>query len=606
MKKLKSIVLTATLLFVVIQTLQAQEIFNAVKSGNLQEVKRLISANHSLVDSLDDRGNTPLINAIREGNIEMTRDLIAEGSNVNHKNKSGYTPLHFASDKNQIEVVNLLLEKGAEINAVNKYQITPLFSAIEKKNVDIAAILLKRGADVNFSSPVFGCPVHRVAYVDSPDLLKLILANKADIEAKDSDGKTALHLAGMLGRPEVTKILLENGADVNAIDNGGISPLHHAIMYGKDRDGINRSSELVNYLVSKGANVNTVTNDGHTPILSATIKGYTDVVKVIHNKGGDIYWMDKVNSQTLLHTACIKGYGDLVDYLTDQGVNKNLKDKFGKTAGDYALQFGHEKIAKKLFGNKKILNKSEIGHKYINATISGKEAFIWSLNNRGWAIKTADHFLVFDNEENGRKPDQPSVANGWISTKEICNENVTALYSAYHAIPNSLEFIHSIEDSLKNIVYLHYKDDRWRGGKNSYYLKGREIQKFGTAEIISYETHDSYGMGSLGYLVKANDLTFFYPNFFPEDTIMFKKEIDFLSEQCNHCDFAIIDFTPGSDYIYTSYIIQKLKPKMIIPYNRSNDFKSYEEFKIEMAKKYPSIKIQYAELPGVRIFYKKD
>ncbi len=601
MKKLKAIVLTATLLFLVIQTLQAQEIFDAVKSRNLQEVKRLISANRSLLDSLDDRGNTPLVNAIREGNVEMARDLIAEGSNVTFKNKSGYTPLHFAADRNLIDIVKLLLEKGAEINATNNYKMTPLYNAIERKNIDVAKILLQRGADVNFSSPVFGSPIHRVIYADSPELLNLLFEHKANIEANDPNKKTPLHLAGMLGRPELAKILLSSGAELNSKDMKGMTALHFAIMYGQDRDGKNRSYELAELLVNKGANVNTISEDGLTPIFSAARNGYTDIVKLSHRNGADIKSISKDNLQTLLHIASIKGYGDLVEYLLTQGVDRNQKDSKGKTACDYALKFGHERIAEKLSGKKEILKKSETGSKYLNAKIYDSEAYIWSLNHRGWAIKTAEHFFIFDNEENGRKPDQPSVSNGWISAREICDQNVIALYSAYHALPNTMEFIHGIEDSLKQIVYLHYKEDTWRGGKNSRYLVGREIQRFGDTEIIPYETHDSYNMGSLGYLIKTRNVVFYYPNYFPEDIELFKKEIDFLSENTQRCDFAIIEVTPGQENIYAAYIINKLRPAVIIPYNRSSITSTHQELINELKQKYPNLEFGFVENAGDRI-----
>jgi ankyrin repeat protein len=585
-------------------SLQAQEIFVAIKSGNLNEVQKLISSNQHIVDSLDERGNTPLMSAIGLKNIEITKYLIAEGSNINFKNKSGNTPLHLAADRNLIDVVNLLLEKGSEINAANNYQMTPLFSAIERNNVDVARILLDHSANVNFNSPVFGCPIHRVIYVRSPELLNLLLTKKVKLEAKDANGKTALHLAGMLGRSELANILINNGAELNSKDKKGITPLHYAIMHGQDRDGKNRSSELAELLVNKGANVNTISEDGVTPIFSAARNGYTDIVKLLHKKGGDVKSISKDNSQTLLHVASIKGYGDLVEYLLAHGVNKNQKDLRGRTASDYALKFGHERIAQILL-DKNSYKKSETGSKFLNAEISDSEAYIWSLNNRGWAIKTAEHLFIFDNEENGRKPDQPSVANGWISAKEIRDQNVIALYSAYHALPNTMEFIHSIEDSLKQIVYFHYKEDEWRGGKNSRYLLGREIQKIGETEIIPYETHDSHKMGSLGYLVKTKGLTFFYPNFFPEDTALFQKEINFLSEQCTHCDFAIIEVTPGAENVYASYIIEKLKPKMVIPYDRSGKIESYVEFKKEISKKYPTVKVHNAENSGERLYYKK-
>mgnify|MGYP001109619664 CR=1 FL=1 len=121
-------------------------------------------------------------------------------------------------------------------------------------------------------------------------------------------------------------------------------------------------------------------------------------------------------------------------------------------------------------------------------------------------------------------------SNGWICAPEISGQDTIALYSAYHALPETMEFIHGLESRLDRIRYVNYKDDAWRGGSKTVYVKGRDIQRFGDVEVIPYETRDSGNMGSLGYLIKTDGLSIFYPNFFPEDIDAFKKEIDFLAD----------------------------------------------------------------------------
>ena len=227
------------------------------------------------------------------------------------------------------------------------------------------------------------------------------------------------------------------------------------------------------------------------------------------------------------------------------------------------------------------------------------------MNQRGWVVKTKSHLLVFDNEELGRKPDQPSLSNGWIAASEINDQDVIVIYSGYHALPNTMEFIHAIEDSLQNVIYIHYTDDEWRGGINSKYISGREIQQYKNVEIIPYETHDDYGMGSLGYIIKVDSLTIFYPNFFSENIEQFKTEIDFLALQSDKCNIALIEVTEGKENIYAEYIIDKLKPELVIPYDRSGDVSQYQLFKDGIAQKYPHIKIECANLPGDRIDYHK-
>ena len=75
-----------------------------------------------------------LIEAVQIGDIDLARELLAKGADVNVKTRYGATPLFFACDKGNVELTKLLLEKGADVNVVDTfYGATPttwvLFSA---------------------------------------------------------------------------------------------------------------------------------------------------------------------------------------------------------------------------------------------------------------------------------------------------------------------------------------------------------------------------------------------------------------------------------------------------------------------------------------------
>ncbi|MFH1196475.1 MAG: ankyrin repeat domain-containing protein [bacterium] len=593
------------LLALLIANINAQQIHEAVKTGNLEQVKTIISSDSSQVNLPDGNGNTPIILAVQNGKINIAQILIQNKADLNLKNNYGFTPLHIAADQNQIEIGKILVESGGDLNALSRYQTTPIFNAVEKGNLGFVEMLIHKGADINFNSPIFGCPIHRAVYRDNPDILKLLVSNFAQVEVVDPNGRTPLMLCGLLGRYEEAEVLLNNNAKINSVDQIGMNALHNSIRYGTDRSGKNNSFKLTELLLKNDADANSATLDGQTPASLAVAQGYSDVLKLLHKNNAKLNFVDKNYARTLLHIAAIKGYGEIVEYLIANGLDKSQRDSEGKIACDYALKYGNDKIAVTLSGNQKIVDQSENALKYLHQNISGGETFVWLMNQRGWAVKTKSHLFVFDNEELGRKPDQPSLSNGWIAASEIKVMDVVALYSAYHALPNTMEFIHSIEDSLTDVVYIHYKEDEWRGGKNSKYISGREIQQYKNVQIIPYETHDDYGMGSLGYLIKADALTIFYPNFFPEDIEQFKTEIDFLASQTDKCDIAIIEVAQDRENVYAEYIIEKLNPALIIPYDRSGDSAQYPLFKAEMLNKHPQVKIDCAKLPGDRIEYQR-
>ena len=106
------------------------DIFAAIKSNNVKEVRRLLAAGAD-IHGKDDHGAEPLILAAVSGSKEIAELLIARGADVNVREQSGFTPLHGASYQSHSEVAELLVRKGAEVNARSTAGWTPLHKAME-------------------------------------------------------------------------------------------------------------------------------------------------------------------------------------------------------------------------------------------------------------------------------------------------------------------------------------------------------------------------------------------------------------------------------------------------------------------------------------------
>ena len=133
---------------------------------------------------------------------------MADGADVNAKNKYEQTPLHLAAFNGHKEIAELLTDKGADVNAkVDGW--TPLHSATTK---EVAELLIDNGADVNAKDSVRWTPLHRAAVDGHKEIVELLIAEGADVNAQHDDGGTPLDWA----EAEIATLLRKHGGKTGA------------------------------------------------------------------------------------------------------------------------------------------------------------------------------------------------------------------------------------------------------------------------------------------------------------------------------------------------------------------------------------------------------
>ena len=129
-----------------------------------------------------------------DGNIEAVKQHLADGADVNAKNKVGQTPLHLAVANDHKEIIELLIAKDADLNAKDVWEGTPLYEAASKAHTEIAELLIANGADVNAN--IYGwTPLHSAARDGHKEIAELFITEGADVNAKDQDANTPLDRA---------------------------------------------------------------------------------------------------------------------------------------------------------------------------------------------------------------------------------------------------------------------------------------------------------------------------------------------------------------------------------------------------------------------------
>jgi glyoxylase-like metal-dependent hydrolase (beta-lactamase superfamily II) len=168
MKSRKILIFLFCSLVAISATLTAQELLDAVKTGDLAKVKALVENDPGIVNAKNPGGQTILFAAVSFGRLEIAEYLISKGANVNEKSGFHMTPLDVACVRNApVAIIRLLVEKGADINFVSEYLGRPLDLALDTENVALIDYLKSKGAQataLKFDTFGLAKQVHRIAY----------------------------------------------------------------------------------------------------------------------------------------------------------------------------------------------------------------------------------------------------------------------------------------------------------------------------------------------------------------------------------------------------------------------------------------------------------
>ena len=126
-----------------------------------------------------------------EGNLELVKNFILNGINVNEKYNNDNTALHIISwnenilENDQcIEIAEILLENGAFINAQNDIGMTPLNTACINNKMKLAKKLLLHNADISIKNNRNFTPLYYNCFDGHIEIAKIILGNGVKVNDK--------------------------------------------------------------------------------------------------------------------------------------------------------------------------------------------------------------------------------------------------------------------------------------------------------------------------------------------------------------------------------------------------------------------------------------
>jgi ankyrin repeat protein len=253
----------------------------------------LLGAGSALAD-------TPLTDAVRDGDRAAALALIQTGADVNARDNEGATALIWAAHNEDPDLAARLIAAGANVGLANDYGATAMSEAAATGNAAIIGQLLKAGADVESANREGQTALMAVARTGKVEAAKLLLDKGAKVNAVEQWGQqSALMWAAAQSQPEMIALLISRGADVNArgavrdwqrritaeprpkdMYRGGFTPLLYAA-----REGCIECAKL---LVKGGAKINIADPDGVTPLVMALLSFHFEFAQYLIASGADV------------------------------------------------------------------------------------------------------------------------------------------------------------------------------------------------------------------------------------------------------------------------------------------------------------------------------
>ena len=197
-----------------------------------------------------------------------------------------------------------------------------LHQAVKNNDYDLAVKAIEQGASVNSMYEDKFPLVYALNHIGYPKYDKrmadLLISKGADIEGW-YDGKQKNYYAFMFSDPKVIQYLVDKGLNVNLKGDYDKTLLMHAVVLNGGKEKL----DLIQNIVNKGADVNYRSSHGGAGWYNAS--------------GG-----------TALHGTVAKYDVEAAKILLYAGVDKNIKDKYGKTPLDRAIDYGKMDMIKLL------------------------------------------------------------------------------------------------------------------------------------------------------------------------------------------------------------------------------------------------------------------
>ena len=339
--------------------LNADYLFRACAKKNSMGVVAMLKGGIS-PNQVDSKGNTPLIIAASQGDVESVQTLLAYQADINAANNQGNTALIYASLNNHLPGVRDLLrpqtlQAPIDVDAQNKEGQTALYWAAAKGYTDIVKRLLAADADTTLAANNKLVPYLAAKRNHKTDVLPWFEKDLTEVKNSviEEDNAALIAQAKAEGRELSTTPTEEETpvADTDIFKAAKTGDLdlarrvidqNKAVVFNKNKEGdtallvavANQQPEMIDFLLSKNSRLFDASGKGnvfHIAVQTQDIDLLKHVIQLARQEGRLAMMLEyKVNLNgqkqlTPLGLAALNCNKEMYDYLLSVGAKPGVK-----------------------------------------------------------------------------------------------------------------------------------------------------------------------------------------------------------------------------------------------------------------------------------------
>jgi hypothetical protein len=181
-------------------------------------------------------GQTALMMAVFNGQLECLKLMIDAKVDVNRQDDKGSSGLHIACQEGHVECVRQILDSKADVHLRTNHGQTGLTLASAKGHLECLKLMIDAKANVNQQTIECSTGLHFTCQHGYTECLRLLIDSKADVQHQDELGQTGLVMAAFNEHLECLKLMIDSKADINqqlrsssalsiAVEKGNLSSL---------------------------------------------------------------------------------------------------------------------------------------------------------------------------------------------------------------------------------------------------------------------------------------------------------------------------------------------------------------------------------------------